>query len=57
MMSNATKKSFDILAINLMSCIIILMVLYNYFDSPIKLFSHLYQANFLDISAKTVLFV
>jgi len=42
-MSN-TVKSFDILAIDL-------RILHNYFDSLIKLFSDLYLAKFLNISA------
>jgi len=44
MMSNVAKN-FDILAI-------ILNVLRNYFDIPIKLFSDLYLAKFLDTSVK-----
>jgi len=40
---NNIKKSFDILAMNL-------KVLHNYFDGPIKLFSDLYLAKFLDFS-------
>jgi len=40
------SKNFDILATNL-------SVLYNYFDSSIKLFSDLHLAKFLDTSAKS----
>jgi len=44
--SNMTAKSFDILTTSL-------SVLHNYFDGPIKLFSNLYLAKFLDFSAKS----
>jgi len=47
-MSN-TAKNFYILSINL-------NVLHNNVDSLIKLFSNLYLAKFLDISAKPVFF-
>jgi len=39
-------KNFDILTTSL-------SVLHNYFDSSTKLFSNLYLAKFLDISAKS----
>jgi len=40
------QKVLSILATNL-------SILHNYFDSPIKLFTHLYLAKFLDTSVKS----